>query len=355
MTNNILVVAEQSDGKFKSITHQMLGEAARLAAQLGGSVEAVVAGSGVTESAAQLGGFGAVKVYVADAASLARGEPELIAPTLIELIKRTQPSVVFVGATPFGLALAPRLATHLQCALTSDCTGFAAEGGQIKVTRPVYGGRAIAVFEARTLPLVASLRQNAFAPAGGGPSPSANFAEGIAFAAAVSATGDGGPVSAGSGQAVVETLTVVPVTLKTKVVETSKSESGKIELTEAPIVVTGGRGMGGPENFHLVESLAGLLGGAAGATRAVVDAGWRPYGEQVGQTGKTVSPSLYLAVGVSGAMQHLVGMKTSKVIVAINKDPEAPIFKVADYGIVGDALKVLPLLTEEVRKLKSQG
>jgi len=326
MTNNILVVAEQSDGKFKSITHQMLGEARRLAAQLGGSVEAVVTGSGVTVSAAQLGAFGAAKVYVADDASLARDEPELVGPTLVELIKRTQPSVVFVGATPFGLALAPRLATHLQCALTSDCTGFAVEGGQIRVTRPVYGGRAIAVFEARKLPLVASLRQNAFAPLG-----------------------------AGAGQAAVETLSVIPVTLTTKVVETSKSESGKIELTEAPIVVTGGRGMQGPENFHLVESLAGLLGGAAGATRAVVDAGWRPYGEQVGQTGKTVSPSLYVAVGVSGAMQHLVGMKTSKVIVAINKDPDAPIFKVADYGIVGDALKVLPLLSEEIMKLKSQG
>jgi electron transfer flavoprotein alpha subunit len=326
MTNDILVVAEQSDGKFKSITYQMLGEAGRLAAQLGGSVEAVVTGSGVTEGAAQLGAFGASKVYVADDASLARGEPELAAPTLVELIKRTQPSVVFVGATPFGLALAPRLATHLQCALTSDCTGFAVANGQIRVTRPVYGGRAIAAFEARKLPLVASLRQNAFAPTG-----------------------------AGAEQAAVETLSVIPVTLKTKVVETSKSESGKIELTEAPIVVTGGRGMQGPENFHLVESLAALLGGAAGATRAVVDAGWRPYGEQVGQTGKTVSPSLYVAVGVSGAMQHLVGMKTSKVIVAINKDPEAPIFKVADYGIVGDALKVLPLLSEEIKKLKSQG
>ena len=326
MTQNILVVAEQSDGKFKSITHQMLGEAARLASQLEGSVEAVVAGSGVKDVSAQLGAFGAGKVYVADDASLAGGEPELIAPTLVELIKRTQPSVVFVGATPFGLALAPRLATHLQCALTSDCTAFAVEGAQIRVTRPVYGGRAIAVFEARTLPLVASLRQNAFAPA-----------------------------AAGAGQATVEALSVIPVALKTKVVETNKSQSGKIELTEAPIVVTGGRGMQGPENFNLVESLAGVLGGAAGATRAVVDAGWRPYGEQVGQTGKTVSPSLYVAAGVSGAMQHLVGMKTSKVIVAINKDPEAPIFKVADYGIVGDALKVLPLLTEEIKKLKAQG
>jgi electron transfer flavoprotein alpha subunit len=326
MTNNILVVAEQSEGNFKSITHQMLGEAGRLAAQLGGSVEAVVTGSGVSQSAAQLGALGAGKVYVADSASLAGDEPALCAPTLVELIKRTQPSVIFLGATPFGLALAPRLATHLQCALTSDCTGFSAANGQIKVTRPVYGGRAIAVFEARKLPLVASLRQNAFAPA-----------------------------AAGGGQAIVEALPVIPVTLKTKVVETNKSESGKIELTEAPIVVTGGRGMQGPENFHLVESLALLLGGAAGATRAVVDAGWRPYGEQVGQTGKTVSPSLYLAIGVSGAMQHLVGMKTSKVIVAINKDPEAPIFKVADYGIIGDALKVVPLLSEEIKKLKSQG
>jgi electron transfer flavoprotein alpha subunit len=223
------------------------------------------------------------------------------------------------------LELAPRLATRLNCALTSDCTGFTVEGGKVSITRPVYGGRAVSVYRPEKLPLVATLRQNAFAPA-----------------------------ATTSSSAVVEALSVTPVASKVKVVEVTKAQSNKVELTEAPIVVTGGRGMQGPENFHLVEALAGVLGGAAGATRAVVDAGWRPYAEQVGQTGKTVSPSLYIAVGVSGAMQHLVGMKTSKVIVAINKDPEAPIFKVADYGIVGDALKLLPLLTEEVKKLKAQ-
>jgi electron transfer flavoprotein alpha subunit len=326
MANTILIVAEQSDGKFKSITHQLLGEAGRLASALGGSVEVVVLGSGIQEMAAQLGAFGAAKVYAADDATLASGDPDTAAPTVLELVKRTQPQIVLLGATPFGLAVAPRLATQLKCALASDCTAFAVEGGQVNITRPVYGGRAIAVYQARSMPLIATLRQNAFAPA-----------------------------AAGSAQAAVEALPVTPAQLKTKVVETSKSASGKIELTEAPIVVTGGRGMQGPENFPLVEALAGTLGGAAGATRAVVDAGWRPYGEQVGQTGKTVSPSLYIAAGVSGAMQHLVGMKTSKVIVAINKDPDAPIFKVADYGIVGDALKILPLLTEELKKLKAQG
>jgi electron transfer flavoprotein alpha subunit len=326
MSNLILVVAEQNDGRFKSITHQLLGEAGRLAGALGASVEAVVLGSGVKEIATELGAHGAARVYVADDASLAGADPAVCAPTLVELIKRVQPQIVFLGATPFGLAVAPRLATHLQCALASDCTAFAVEGGQVNITRPVYGGRAIAVYQARQMPLVATLRQNAFAPA-----------------------------AAGATQAAVESIAVLPVQLKTKVVETSQSAGGKIELTEAPIVVTGGRGMQGPENFHLVESLAGALGGAAGATRAVVDAGWRPYGEQVGQTGKTVSPSLYVAAGVSGAMQHLVGMKTSKVIVAINKDPDAPIFKVADYGIVGDVLKILPLLTEEIKKLKAQG
>lgn len=327
MSSNILVVAEHSDGKFKSITIQLLGEAGRVAAQLGGSVAALVLGSGVKDLAAQLGAFGASKVYVADDATLSHLDPTTCAPTVLALVKRTSPALVFVGATPFGLELAPRLATQLQCALTSDCTGFAVEGGTLNVTRPVYGGRAIAVYQAKAMPLIATLRQNAFAPA------TAN---------------DG-------AQATLESLSVVPATMKTKVVETQKASGGKIELTEAPIVVTGGRGLQGPENFHLVENLATLLGGASGATRAVVDAGWRPYAEQVGQTGKTVSPSLYIAAGVSGAMQHLVGMKTAKVIVAINKDADAPIFKVADYGIVGDALKILPLLTEEIKQLKAQG
>ena len=327
MSNNILVVAEQADGKIKSITQQLLGEAGRLAQQLGGQVEAVLMGHGVSDLAAQLGPFGARKVYVADDPSLARFDGSVFAPTLVELVRRLQPKMVFLGATPVGLALAPRLATHLQSALTSDVTAFALSDSSVRVTRPVYAGRAVAVYEPKTFPLIATLRQNAFAAA-----------------------------SAGNGaQCEVEALKLTPVQPRTKVVDTTKSESGKLELTEAPVVVSGGRGLQGPENFHLVEELAAALGGAAGATRAVVDAGWRPYAEQVGQTGKTVSPQLYIAAGVSGAMQHLVGMKTSKVIVAINKDPDAPIFKVADYGIVGDALTVLPILTREIKKLKEQG
>ncbi|MBI5880234.1 MAG: electron transfer flavoprotein subunit alpha/FixB family protein [Chloroflexi bacterium] len=324
MANNILVVAEYGDGKFKSITHQLLGEAGRLAAQTGGTVEAVAIGNGVKDAAGQLGAYGAGKVYAADDASLKDYDGASYAPVLVELVKRTQPMMIFLGATPMGLTLGPRLATQLQCALTSDCTAFALDGGAISVTRPVYGGRAVAVYQVKKLPLVATLRQNAFAPAAGG---------GAATA--------------------VDALTVTPVALKTKVVEMTKAETGKIELTEAPIVISGGRGMQGPENFAMLESLASVLGGAVGATRAVVDAGWRPYSEQVGQTGKTVSPTLYIAAGVSGAMQHLVGMKTSKVIVAINKDPEAPIFKVADYGIVADAMQVVPLLTEACRQLKA--
>ncbi|MBI3733503.1 MAG: electron transfer flavoprotein subunit alpha/FixB family protein [Chloroflexi bacterium] len=330
MSNHILVVAETSDGRFTSITYQVLGEVARLAglslSKGGGAVEVVVLGSGV-HTAADLGALGASKIYVADDPSFAKPDAALVAPTVLALIKRTQPEAVFMGATALGMGLAPRLATHLQCALTSDCTAFAMEDGQIRVTRPVYGGRAVAVYQPKKLPLIATLRQNAFAPA------AAN----------------------GAMAASVEALTVVPAQNAVKVVETTKSAVGKIGLNEANIVVTGGRGMQGPDNFALVEELASVLGAATGATRAVVDAGWRPYGEQVGQTGKTVSPSLYVAAGVSGAMQHLVGMKTSKVIVAINKDPEAPIFKVADYGIVGDALKVLPALTAEMKKLKEQG
>ena len=323
---NILVVAEFGDGKFKSITYQALGEAGRIAAQLGGRIEVVVLGSGVKDVAASLGAFGASKVYCADDAALAKFDGMNFAPVVVAVVKQTQPALVLLGATPQGLELAPRLATRLQCALTSDCTGFSVDGGKVGVTRPVYGGRALAIYQVEQMPLVATLRQNAFAPA-----------------------------ENKGGSAPVELLSVTPVPPQTKVVEVTQTQSDKVELTEAPIVVTGGRGMQGPENFHLIEALAGTLGGAHGATRAVVDAGWRPYSEQVGQTGKTVAPQLYVAAGVSGAMQHLVGMKTSKVIVAINKDPDAPIFKVADYGIVGDALKIVPLLNEEVKKLKAQG
>jgi len=190
MGNNILVVAEYGDGKFKSITHQLLGEAVRLATQTGGAVEAVVIGSGVKDVAAQLGAFGAAKVYAADDASLKDYDGASYAPVLTDLAKRTQPLMVFLGATPMGLTLAPRVATQLQCALTSDCTAIAIEGGTVNVTRPVYGGRAVAVYQAKKMPLVATLRQNAFAPAAGG-----------------------------GAAAAVESLAVTPVALKTKVVE----------------------------------------------------------------------------------------------------------------------------------------
>jgi len=207
-----------------------------------------------------------------------------------------------------------------------DCTGLELDGGTLRAIRPVYAGKAIQTLKIGAAPFVASLRPNVFpplAPSGGG-------------------SADVEPLDTSEEQAAVKTV----------VKQVKPREGGKIELTEADVIVSGGRGMKDPSNFHLVEELAEALGAAVGASRAVVDAGWRPHAEQVGQTGKTVSPGLYFACGISGAIQHLAGMSTSKCIVAVNKDPEAPIFKVADYGIVGDALEVLPALTEEIRKLE---
>jgi len=320
MTQNILVVAEQAQGAFRKVTFEALSAGRQLAGGLGGAVEAVVMGSGVEASAPQLAAYGAAKIYVADDGALAEAATEAYARVLAQVIEKTQPAVVLVGATTQGKELAARLSARLNAALATDCVAVKAEGGQVTATRPMYGGKILAEVSLAGTPVIVSLRPNT--------------------QTATQAPGAGA----------VEKVAVQVGEIATKVVA-QQLDAGKVDLTEADVIVTGGRGMGCPD-YSAVEALAAALGGAVGASRSAVDEGWRPASDQVGQTGKTVSPNLYVACGVSGAIQHLAGMSSSKVIVAINKDPEAPIMAKADYAIVGDLFEVLPALTAEIEKLK---
>ncbi|RLC82823.1 MAG: electron transfer flavoprotein subunit alpha/FixB family protein [Chloroflexi bacterium] len=324
MANSILVVAEQADGALRKVSFEMLGEAGRLAEKMGATVEAALLGSGVESLADELAHHGASRVYIADDPALSPYNAEAYTAVLADLVKKTEPAVVFLGATTQGRDLAPRLAARLGVGLASDCTSFDVDGdGKLLITRPIYAGRAIQTIKLKTSPQMATLRPNVFPPA----EPDA------------------------SRQAEVEKLPVSVGEVRAKVVDFLKKESEEIELTEADIIVSGGRGLGKPEGFEVIRALAKVLGAAVGASRAAVDAGWIDHSHQVGQTGKTVNPKLYIACGISGAAQHLAGMRTSKVIVAINKDPEAPIFKVADYGIVADLYDVVPALTKAFQEV----
>jgi len=325
-TNNVLVIAEQRDGQLKRIALECLTAAAEIAQEMGGSVQALVVGASLSTGIGDhLGAAGAQTVFLADDPSLDAYAPERFAHIVAETVRRTDPAVVLLGDTSWGRDLAPRVAAKLGVGMASDCTGFAVDSGRLRITRPIYAGKAIAQVILESTPQMATVRPNTFPPA--------------AEKHSSTVTVERVPVEPGEARAVVE--------------EFQASGGERPELTEASIIVSGGRGMAGPENYAVIEALADELGAAVGASRAAVDAGWRPHSDQVGQTGKTVSPNLYIACGISGAIQHLAGMRTSKVIVAINKDPDAPIFKVADYGIVGDLFEVVPALHEAIRELKS--
>ena len=329
MANSILVIADYRGDNVKRITFEMLRAARQLATAAGGAVTAAVIGHGLSASVAgPLGQAGADEVILAESADLADYAVESYTDALQQVIDKASPSVVIMAASPRGRDVSPRIAARLGVALASDVTAIEASGGQIVVTRPVFSGNAIASVALETTPAIVTLRAGSYPPA---------------------------ELTAGRSAKVTQLPVNIEYAPGARAVEFKEVKSERPDVTEASVVVAGGRGMGAPEHFDKIEELADLLGAAVGASRAVVDAGWRPYGEQVGQTGKTISPKLYIACGISGAIQHLVGMKTSKYIVAINKDPEAPIFKVADYGIVGDVFTVLPLLTAEVKKAKAQG
>ncbi|MBI3286874.1 MAG: electron transfer flavoprotein subunit alpha/FixB family protein [Chloroflexi bacterium] len=327
MPNNILTIAEHRDGALKKVSYELLGEATRLAAKLGGSAEAALLGQGIEGLAASLAQYGAQKIYLADDPVLERYSPETYAQVVAELARRTQPVAIFLSASTWGKDLGPRIAAKLWVGLASDCTRLELEGDRLLITRPIFAGKIIAQARLKGTPQMATLRPNLFPPLDPDPSRSPSIEK---F-----------PVDVPTPRAV--TVDVIP------------EAGGKLDVAEAEIIVSGGRGMKGPENYKILEELAEALGGAVGASRAAVDAGWRPHADQVGQTGKTVTPTLYIACGISGAIQHLAGMKTAKYIVAINKDREIPLFKLADYGIVGDLFEIVPLITQEVKKLKQEG
>ncbi|HSR35192.1 MAG TPA: electron transfer flavoprotein subunit alpha/FixB family protein [Anaerolineae bacterium] len=326
MGNNVLVIAEQRDGVLKKVAFEMLGIGAELAAALGGSVEAALLGSGLGDLPDSLAQYGAAKVYVADDDGLAAYSCEGYTDTLAALAAEVEPSIILIGATALGRDLGPRLAARLGVGLASDCTALEIAEGRLLATRPIFAGKALAKVKLNGDPQVATVRPNVLAA----PEPDA------------------------SAKAAVEQVAAVTSNVRAKVVGVVGAGEGEIDVAEADVIVSGGRGVAGPEGFAPVRSLAKTLGAALGASRAAVDAGWIEHSHQVGQTGKTVTPNLYIACGISGAIQHLAGMKTSKVIVAVNKDPEAPIFKVANYGIVGDLFEVVPLMEKEFEELLAQ-
>jgi electron transfer flavoprotein alpha subunit len=320
MTQPVFVIAEQAEGAFRKVTFEAISAARPIAQALGAEITAVVLGSGLEAAAADLGRFGAAKVLLADDPALADYTTDAYINVVAELIGQAQPAVVLLGATTQGKELAARLAARLGAAQATDCLELSVEGDQLMARRSMYGGKILADVALSGTPAIAAIRPNTFSA---GEEPAAGAVEKVAVQ---------------TGEAKTELLG-------------KQLESGKLDLTEADTIVSGGRGMGGPD-YAAIEALAEVLGAAVGASRSAVDEGWRPVTDQVGQTGKTVSPNLYVACGISGAIQHLAGMSSSKVIVAINKDPEAPIFAKADYGIVGDLFEVVPVLTEEINKLK---
>jgi electron transfer flavoprotein alpha subunit len=323
---NVLAFAEQRDGKLRRASLEVLTAARTVADALGGEVHALlIAPGGTAAMAAELGRYGADKVLAGESAALAQYVPEAYARAVADAAKGGYHTVI-LPASPVGKDLAPRVAVRLDAALASDATAIGVEGGELVVTRPIYGGRIFATVTVEGACRIVSLRPNVVRAL----------------------------ESAKAGA--LQPLALPAETGRVKVRELKAAGSAKLDVGEAPIVVSGGRGMKAPENWNLLEDLAAALGGtcALGASRAVVDAGWRPHAEQVGQTGKTVSPQLYVAVGISGAMQHLAGMRSARTIVAINKDADAPIFKVADYGLVGDLFEVVPALAQEIRKLNAR-
>jgi electron transfer flavoprotein alpha subunit len=289
-------------------------------------VQSVLIGQGVAPLAAEVASYGADRVHVFDDAELAAYATESFARALAQVVTQERPAVVLVPYTAMGKDVAPRVAARVGAGLVSDVVKLDVKDGRLEARRPVYAGKALATVRWEGEPQMATLRPNVFAL--------------------------GAPEAARKYETVTGRADVT--TRRARVQSVQAAGAGKVELTEAQIIVSGGRGLKGPENFHLVEELAAALGAAVGASRAVVDAGWVDHQMQVGQTGKTVSPTLYVAAGISGAIQHLAGMSSSKVIVAINKDADAPIFKVADYGIVGDVFEVLPKLTAAARELRSR-
>ncbi len=327
MPEGVLVIGEIADGKLAPITGEMIAAGARIAGELSGLVSVALLNSKATELAPSAIEAGADLVYTFDEAQLDEYLVDTWLPAVTLAVQVADPAVVLLGQDDVGRDLAPRLAFHLNSAVVMDVLDFKVEGGTIHWTRPCYGGNARAVVSVNTTPQIATVRAKAFE----------------ALEPQAGRTGDTIPLESG----------VDPAQVRERLVGKEAAKAEGIRLEDAAIVVSGGRGLGGPEGFKPLEELAGLLGAAVGASRAACDLGWYPPSQQVGLTGKTVSPDLYVAVAISGASQHWAGMAGSKNIVAINKDPDATMVKNARYAIVDDYKTTVPALIEEVKKIKS--
>ncbi|MFC1498579.1 FAD-binding protein [Verrucomicrobiota bacterium] len=325
---DVWVFAEQIDGEIQSITYELLGEGRKLADDLGMSLCAVLLGSKIEDKAGELIARGAEKVYVADKPELAYYRDEPYAAVLIDLVRKYKPCVFLCGATTIGRSLISRVAVSVNGGLTADCTGLAIdpETKNLLQTRPAFGGNIMAtIISPDHRPQMSTVRHKVMKEA----------------------EADNNR----QGEVLVQEIAEELLKARAKRLKFVPEEESTVNIAEADIIVSGGRGLQKPENFALIRELAEVLGGAVGASRAAVDADWISYSHQVGQTGKTVCPRIYFACGISGQIQHLAGMSSSDIIVAINKDAEAPIFKMATFGIVGDLFRIVPMLTSEFRKV----
>jgi electron transfer flavoprotein alpha subunit len=321
----VWVFAEQSRGEIRSVVYELLAKGKELATTLNTGLSAVCLGHNVT-NITRLAAYGADKIYVLDDAVFADGSEDPYVTELARLVKQYKPEIVLAGATPFGRSFFPRVAARLNTGLTADCTGLDIdiEKRLLRQTRPTFGGNIMATIICPVKrPQMATVRPRVFKK--------------------------NAPDTSHKGEIIRINFNKESVTSKTRLLDFIADLTERVKLEDADIVVAGGRGLGKPENFQLIRGLAAALNGAVASSRPPVDEGWIPYSHQVGQTGKTVCPKLYIAVGISGAVQHLAGMQTADCIIAINDDPNAPIFQVATYGIVGDLFKVVPLLTEKLK------
>lgn len=321
MAQSVLVVCEQQDGIFRKVSAEAISEGRRIADALQTNLVALVIGKGVADIASELEVLGPDTILVADDDVLNEYTTESFVSVCAQACQTKNPGLILLGASAQGKDLSARLAARLDAGLVMDCVSIRVEGEKITYTRPMFGGKIVADVDVVGTPQIVAIRSNVMA------------------------------IEESPRSTAVEALDISIDPVKTVVIEKKMESGDKIDLTEADIIVSGGRGTGG--EYAAIESLAELLGGAVGASRSAVDEGWRPHSDQVGQTGKVVSPNLYIACGISGAIQHLAGMSTSKTIVAINKDAEAPIFAKADYGVVGDLTEVVPEMIEAIKKINA--
>jgi len=326
----IFVFAEQREGQIQNVAYELLSEAKKLAADLSCGVAAVLCGGEeIEKQAGSLFDYGADQVYLVAHPELKSYRTAPYTRALTELVNKYKPEIFLIGATTIGRDLAARLAIRVNCGLTADCTGLAIDPDKkiLRQTRPAFGGNIMAtIISPNHRPQMATVRPKVFRKS---------------------------KVTSRKSEVIKFNPVIKEEDLMVNILQIVKDESVKVNLQEAEIIVSGGRGIGDPKNYKIIEELAQVLNGAVGASRATVDAGWISAHHQVGQTGKTVAPKLYIACGIAGKIQHLVGMQGSDTIVAINRDPDAPIFKVATYGIVGDCLEVVPALTRKIRELRA--